>query len=74
MGIELPTELHQGASSQPHGTPNSSHMRPQAADDNTGDDDLGANGGADNSSRNTSENNVSAGGGDTSSNIRETET
>ena len=74
MGKELPTELHQGASSQPHGTPNSSHMRPQAADDNTGDDDLGANGGADNSSGNTSDNNVSAGGGDTSSNIRETET
>ncbi|XP_037451250.1 uncharacterized protein LOC119321825 isoform X3 [Triticum dicoccoides] len=41
MGKELPTELHQGASSQPHGTPNSSHMRPQATDDNTGDDDLG---------------------------------
>ena len=51
-------------------------MRPQAADDNTGDDDLGANGGADNSSGNTSDqaidgtnlrtNNVTADGGDTS--------
>ena len=49
-------------------------MRPQTSDNNTGDDDLGANGGADNSSGNTSDNNVSAGGGDTSSNIRETET
>ena len=49
-------------------------MRPQAADDNTGDDDLGANGGADNSSENTSDNNVSAGGGDTSSNICESKT
>lgn len=84
MGKELPAELRQGASSQPHGTPNSSHIRPQAVDDNTGDDDLGANGGADNSSGNTSDqaidatnlrtNNVTAGGGDTSSNNRESET
>ncbi|XP_037416099.1 uncharacterized protein LOC119278862 [Triticum dicoccoides] len=60
MGKELPAELRQGASSQPHGTPNSSHMRSQAADDNTGDDDLGTNGGADNSSGNTSDQAIDA--------------